>query len=178
MPAVCPSCEAEDRLAPVGPGVERMGEEVAELFPDAEIHAIDVSEACVTYGHHRAEGMGFPVHFKQANAEDTGYEDESFEVPLLLPDEDSPINTRSVALSDLASGVLLGLAAGGVDAQTDLSEDCQEIVEDLTEICHIEAESVAGEDDALIELADYIAVSLKLVHAELKPKHTAKASTH
>ena len=51
-----------------------------ELFPDAEVHAIDVSEACVTYGHHRAEAMGMPVHFKQANAEDTGYEDGSFDL--------------------------------------------------------------------------------------------------
>ena len=52
----------------------------AELFPDAEVHAIDVSEACVTYGHHRAESMGFPVHFKQANAEDTDYESEGFDL--------------------------------------------------------------------------------------------------
>lgn len=37
MPTVCPSCEAEDRLAAVGPGVERMGEEVTALFPDARI---------------------------------------------------------------------------------------------------------------------------------------------
>ncbi len=37
MPTVCPSCEAEDRLSAVGPGVERMGEEVAELFPEARI---------------------------------------------------------------------------------------------------------------------------------------------
>ena len=27
VPQTCPSCEAEDRLAPVGPGVERLGEE-------------------------------------------------------------------------------------------------------------------------------------------------------
>ncbi len=37
MPNVCPSCEAEDRLAPVGPGVERMAEEVAALFPEARV---------------------------------------------------------------------------------------------------------------------------------------------
>lgn len=37
MPTVCPHCEAEDRLAPVGPGVERLAEEVAEQFPDARI---------------------------------------------------------------------------------------------------------------------------------------------
>ncbi|MDA9207449.1 primosomal protein N' [Octadecabacter sp.] len=37
IPNVCPSCEAEDKLAPVGPGVERMAEEAKELFPDAKI---------------------------------------------------------------------------------------------------------------------------------------------
>ncbi|MBS1300868.1 primosomal protein N' [Loktanella sp. SALINAS62] len=37
MPNVCPHCAAEDRLSAVGPGVERMGEEVTELFPDARV---------------------------------------------------------------------------------------------------------------------------------------------
>ncbi len=37
MPLVCPACEAEDRLAPVGPGVERLGEEVSALFPEARV---------------------------------------------------------------------------------------------------------------------------------------------
>ncbi len=37
MPEACPSCEAEGRLAPVGPGVERLGEEAAALWPDARV---------------------------------------------------------------------------------------------------------------------------------------------
>lgn len=37
MPEVCPSCEAEDRLAPVGPGVERLAEEAEAQFPDARV---------------------------------------------------------------------------------------------------------------------------------------------
>lgn len=37
MPEACPSCEVEGRLAPVGPGVERLGEEAAELWPGARI---------------------------------------------------------------------------------------------------------------------------------------------
>ena len=37
MPETCPSCGAEDRLAPVGPGVERMAEEATGLFPDARV---------------------------------------------------------------------------------------------------------------------------------------------
>ncbi|WP_245866852.1 primosomal protein N' [Oceaniglobus roseus] len=37
MPLKCPACEAEDRLSPVGPGVERLAEEAAALFPSARI---------------------------------------------------------------------------------------------------------------------------------------------
>ena len=35
MPRACPSCHTEDSLAACGPGVERIAEEVAQLFPDA-----------------------------------------------------------------------------------------------------------------------------------------------
>lgn len=35
LPETCPSCGAADRLAPVGPGVERLAEEVAATWPDA-----------------------------------------------------------------------------------------------------------------------------------------------
>ncbi len=37
MPAACPECRVEGRLAPVGPGVERLAEEVAERFPTARV---------------------------------------------------------------------------------------------------------------------------------------------
>ncbi len=37
MPAACPSCGAAGRLAPVGPGVERLAEEVAGRFPEARV---------------------------------------------------------------------------------------------------------------------------------------------
>ncbi|MEZ5722527.1 MAG: primosomal protein N', partial [Paracoccaceae bacterium] len=37
MPEACPSCDAEGKLAPVGPGVERLAEEVKERFPEARI---------------------------------------------------------------------------------------------------------------------------------------------
>ena len=40
MPAACPSCAAEGRLAPVGPGVERLAEEVADLFPEARVEVL------------------------------------------------------------------------------------------------------------------------------------------
>ena len=37
IPKACPSCGVEGRLAPVGPGVERLAEEVATLFPQARL---------------------------------------------------------------------------------------------------------------------------------------------
>jgi primosomal protein N' (replication factor Y) (superfamily II helicase) len=37
LPDKCPKCEATDSFAPVGPGVERLEQEAAELFPDARI---------------------------------------------------------------------------------------------------------------------------------------------
>jgi primosomal protein N' (replication factor Y) len=37
MPTACPSCEAEDKMAPIGPGVERLGEEAHAIWPDARI---------------------------------------------------------------------------------------------------------------------------------------------
>ncbi len=37
MPEQCPACGAEGRLAPVGPGIERLAEEAAALFPEARL---------------------------------------------------------------------------------------------------------------------------------------------
>ncbi len=52
----------------------------AATFPDAEVHAIDVSASTVRYGHGRAESLGLPVHFKQMDATALKYEDNSFDV--------------------------------------------------------------------------------------------------
>jgi primosomal protein N' (replication factor Y) len=40
IPAACPACGAEGRLAPVGPGVERLAEEVAARFPEARVRVL------------------------------------------------------------------------------------------------------------------------------------------
>ncbi len=37
MPEICPNCEAEGKMSPIGPGVERLSEEAEALFPDARI---------------------------------------------------------------------------------------------------------------------------------------------
>ena len=37
VPKACPSCGAEGKLVPVGPGIERLAEEALRLFPDARM---------------------------------------------------------------------------------------------------------------------------------------------
>ncbi|SEN12658.1 replication restart DNA helicase PriA [Gemmobacter aquatilis] len=37
VPTACPSCGVEGKMAPVGPGVERLAEEVAARFPEAKL---------------------------------------------------------------------------------------------------------------------------------------------
>lgn len=46
-PLHCPGCEAEDSFVPIGPGVERIAEEVTALFPDTKtlVMASDVIES-------------------------------------------------------------------------------------------------------------------------------------
>ena len=80
IPSECPHCKAEDRLAPVGPGVERMAEEAAALFPEArlavlssdlfgsaralkaKIEAIAAGEADIVIGTQLvAKGHNFPL---------------------------------------------------------------------------------------------------------------------
>lgn len=52
----------------------------ADTFPAAEVHAIDVSAPLLRYGSARAQAQGSAVHFKQMNATDLKYEDNSFDV--------------------------------------------------------------------------------------------------
>ena len=45
MPRACPHCKTEDSLTSVGPGVERIAQEAAELFPDARVEVFSSDTA-------------------------------------------------------------------------------------------------------------------------------------
>ncbi|MEP2101226.1 MAG: class I SAM-dependent methyltransferase [Parasphingorhabdus sp.] len=49
-------------------------------FPDADVIGIDVAAPCIRYAHARAAAMGHDVGFLQRNAENTGFEDGSFDL--------------------------------------------------------------------------------------------------
>jgi ubiquinone/menaquinone biosynthesis C-methylase UbiE len=50
-----------------------------DVFPDAEVHAVDVGAPVLRYAHARAEATGRKVHFSQQNAEALDFPDESFD---------------------------------------------------------------------------------------------------
>ena len=52
----------------------------ARTFPDAAVHAIDVSAPLLRYGNARAQSQGVAVHFEQMDATELQYEDESFDI--------------------------------------------------------------------------------------------------
>lgn len=52
----------------------------ADAFPEAEIHAIDVSAGMLRMAHAKAERLGTRVHFSQQNAEATEFPDGHFDL--------------------------------------------------------------------------------------------------
>ncbi|MBM3505266.1 MAG: methyltransferase domain-containing protein [Alphaproteobacteria bacterium] len=68
------------RILDMGCSIGASGIPVAEAFPDAEFHGIDVAAPLLRYGHARAESLGVAVHFSQQAAEHTDFADESFDL--------------------------------------------------------------------------------------------------
>jgi ubiquinone/menaquinone biosynthesis C-methylase UbiE len=50
-----------------------------DVFPDAEVHAVDVGAPVLRYAHARAEQTGRKVHFSQQNAEALDFPDNSLD---------------------------------------------------------------------------------------------------
>lgn len=71
---------------------------LAAAFPEAETVGIDIGAALLRYAHLRAEGLGIAVHFRQADAEHTGFEDASFDlvVSQIVLHETSPEATINI----------------------------------------------------------------------------------
>ncbi len=67
-------------------------------FPDAHIHAIDIGAPMVRYARLRAAGLGAHITFSRQNAEQTNFEDGSFDlvVSQILLHETSPEAMRRI----------------------------------------------------------------------------------
>jgi SAM-dependent methyltransferase len=61
-----------------GPGIETTA--LQEAFPEAEVHGVDLSAPFVKFAHAWAEDRGAAMHFRQADAQRTGYPDGHFDL--------------------------------------------------------------------------------------------------
>jgi SAM-dependent methyltransferase len=68
------------RILDLGCGVGTSTLPLAELFPGAEIYAIDIAAPMLRYAHARSESLGVPVHYSQQNAAHTNFADGSFDL--------------------------------------------------------------------------------------------------
>ncbi|MXW45299.1 MAG: class I SAM-dependent methyltransferase [Gammaproteobacteria bacterium] len=72
--------EQPKRILDLGCGVGHGTLALVDLYPDAELHAIDIGGALLRYAHARAESLGKRVHFHQQDARNLKFEDESFDM--------------------------------------------------------------------------------------------------
>ena len=76
----CPPGFKPKKILDMGCAIGSSTGAIARMFPDAEIHGIDIGAGMLRYAHARAEAMKTPIHFSQQNAEGTDFEDESFDL--------------------------------------------------------------------------------------------------
>ncbi|RJS92378.1 UPF0149 family protein [Salinisphaera sp. Q1T1-3] len=91
----------------------------------------------------------------------------------LLPDDETPLETRVAALARWCGGFLYGLSFFGDFNPARLSAEIREVVSDLTELS--KAELSADQDDEsaetdYAELVEYVRVGVQMIFLECQPK--------
>ncbi|MBB3227822.1 hypothetical protein FHW69_002454 [Luteibacter sp. Sphag1AF] len=99
-----------------------------------------------------------------------------------LPDDDSTLAERAEALSDWTRGFLggLGLGGGANRAKDGLTDEAKELLSDMATIAVTEfefAEDSEEDEDALIEIIEFVRVGALLLHAELSNQERPASDT-
>ncbi len=97
---------------------------IANYFPEAETHAIDVGAGMLRYAHARAERLGIPVHFSQQNAECTDFEDNTFD---LITSSAVLHETSGKALPNIFNECLRILKPGGAMVHLEVPARLEEL---------------------------------------------------
>ncbi|HHJ81257.1 MAG TPA: YecA family protein [Candidatus Tenderia electrophaga] len=89
---------------------------------------------------------------------------------LLLPDDDTSLDTRTEALAGWCEGFLYGLALGGIKEFNMFSEPVQEFAQDLAEIAqlsHEEGDDTETGESAFFDISEYVRMGVLMVRDEL-----------
>ncbi|HEX5306773.1 MAG TPA: UPF0149 family protein [Dyella sp.] len=86
----------------------------------------------------------------------------------MLPEDDRPLAERAEATVEWCRGFLGGFGLAGSDSHARLSEEAQEVLRDLGTIASssLDFGSEDEDEDALIEVHEFVRVGAMLLHAE------------
>lgn len=89
---------------------------------------------------------------------------------LLLPSDEKPIRQRANGVRDWCIGFLYGLGLASDVDEADLSSVCRESLADISEITRMHTDGVEDneeEEEALMQVTEFVRVAAMLVHDEL-----------
>ena len=72
------------KILDLGCGIGKSTFPYCDLYPEAEVYGLDYAAPMIKYGHKLAESRNKKVHFVQNFAEETGFEDNSFDLVTAL----------------------------------------------------------------------------------------------
>ena len=108
----------------------------------------------------------------------TQMNDVSCDFQLFLPDDEEDLRERVVALTDWCQGFVYGLAAGGISDSDVLPEDTMELIRDIIEISKADPETEVNpteeDEQAYVEIVEYLRTGVLLISEELQPLQAAK----
>jgi yecA family protein len=98
---------------------------------------------------------------------------DNVSIQLLLPTDDVSLPLRARAMSEWSQGFLYGVGLSG-ELVTLLGEEARECLEDITELTRLDLNAIGEMDDqqeeeqALMELTEFLRVAILLVHEDIK----------
>lgn len=96
----------------------------------------------------------------------------NFNFKLVLPNDNAPLFSRIIAISDWCKGLILGLDIFRLIANTKIPQNCQEYIEDVVKISRIsnlDFQNNNDEDTDFENIVEYLRIGLLLLYEELQP---------
>lgn len=108
-----------------------------------------------------------------------------FDLPILLPDDDLPLEERIDGLAEWCQGYLTGLHLMGIKLENNENPDIQEPLDDLVAISQVELTAEDEKDPQsevrFMELVEHVKAAVLTIHDELKenlPHRDDNATVH
>jgi len=164
--------------------IQRVLTDERSMTDAAEAHGTLTGCLCATVGYRfedwlleiLPEGRAQPLAAAQLRSlyqETTGaLHGSDMEFELLLPEDESSLDTRTVALAQWCQGFLYGLGGSAIQDTNGLPGDVGEIVRDFSEITRVgvdSGQSAESNESAYAELVEFVRVGVQLVFEELSP---------